>query len=72
MTVFLKIQSYFYSSSKSSVCKSNHFRITDNLSDLGNESPLSHFLTASRETVTLSCARKLNSFAMKLVEGTFL
>jgi hypothetical protein len=51
---------------------SSHFRITDNLSGLGKDNPLSHFLTASRETVSESCARKLNSFAMKLVEGTFL
>jgi hypothetical protein len=46
--------------------------MTVSLSDLGNESPLSHFLTASRETVELSTARKLNSLAMKLVDGTFL
>ena len=51
---------------------SSHFRMTVSLSDLGDESPLSHFLTASRETVELSTARKLNSFAMKLVDGTFL
>ena len=46
--------------------------MTVSLSDFGNESPLSHFLTASRETVELSTARKLNSFAMKLVDGTFI
>jgi hypothetical protein len=51
---------------------SSHFSMTVSLSDLGNESLLSHFLTASRETVELLTARKLNSFAMKLVEGTFL